>query len=249
MDFLKSVIKNTPLEGISRSIYQKFKPIPKGELYDQQTLAVMKRHLKDNSICIDIGAHQGIILKEMLALAPHGKFFAFEPLPHLAKSLGKNFPEIDVYELALSDKSEEIEFQYVVNDPAYSGIRQRIYDRPNPEIKKITMVTNQLDNIIPSDLLISFIKIDIEGAEYLAMRGGIKTIQRSRPVIVFEAGQKSTSCYDIGPEEIFDFLTKECQLDVSTMERWLKNKRSFSRQDFCNHFDQGLDFYFIAYPE
>ncbi len=80
------------------------------------------------------------------------------------------------------------------------------------------------------------------------MRGGIKTIQRSRPVIVFEAGKKSTSCYDITPEEIFDFLKNDCQLQVSIMQRWLENKPSFSRQEFCNNFNQSLDFYFIAYP-
>ena len=248
MNSLKSIIKNTPLEPIARRMYNSFRPISRNELYDRQTLEVMKRHLKDDSVCIDIGAHIGSILKEMIALAPHGTFFAFEPLPHLAKSLREKFPQTRVYDLALSDQCGEVEFQYVVNAPGYSGLRQRVYDRPDPQIKTIAVRTDRLDNVIPSDVLISFIKIDIEGAEYLTMRGAMKTIKRSRPIIVFEAGKKSTSCYGTTPEQIFNFLEKDCQLHVSTMKRWLQGSNPFSREEFCNNFNQSLDYYFIAYP-
>jgi len=248
MDLLKSVIRRTPLQSVARRIYKSLRPISQNDIYDGQTVEVMKRHLKNDSVCIDIGAHLGDILKEMIALAPKGVHFGFEPLPYLAKSLRKRFPQARVYDLALSDSCGEVEFQHVVNAPAYSGLRQRVYDRPNPKITTIVVRTDRLDNIIPSDSRVSFIKIDIEGAEYLAMRGGVETIKRSRPLIVFEAGKKGTSCYGITPDQIFSFLENECQLQVSTMERWLQGRPPFSLQEFCDNFNQALDYYFIAYP-
>ncbi|MFB2974939.1 FkbM family methyltransferase [Microseira sp. BLCC-F43] len=248
MQLLKSVIRDTPLEPVARRVYRSLAFTDQNAIYDRQTIQVLKHHLKDDSVCIDIGTHRGEILLEMMTIAPRGRHFAFEPIAHLAASLRRRFPQTHIYELALSHRCGEIEFQYVVNDPGYSGIQRRIYHLPEPQIQTIVVQTNRLDNIIPPDVPVSFIKIDIEGAEYLAMCGGVETIKRNRPIIVFEAGKESTSCYGINPEQIFDFLENECQLRVSTMKRWLQGESSFSRKQFCEHFNQALDYYFIAYP-
>ena len=42
----------------------------RSRLYDVQTLAVMKRVLREDSCCVDVGCHQGSILREMLRYAP-----------------------------------------------------------------------------------------------------------------------------------------------------------------------------------
>ncbi|WP_013320848.1 FkbM family methyltransferase [Gloeothece verrucosa] len=244
---LKSIIKKSPLSPLAKKIYRNFSPHGKNELYDRQIVEVMRRCLKNDSVCVDIGAHTGTILKHMIDLAPNATHFAFEPIPHLANFLQTNFPQTRVYELALSDESKEVEFNLVTNDPAYSGLRKRNFLPEDAKIEKILVRTEKLDNIIPSNVSISFIKIDVEGAEYLAFQGGIETLKRNRPTIVFESGKKSAPYYNVTPEKIFNFLKNECELQVSTMKRWLENKHSFSKEEFCLSFNKTKDFVFMAY--
>jgi hypothetical protein len=51
----------------------------------------------------------------------------------------------------------------VENDPSYSGLRRRIYDREDPNIIPIRVRVSTLDEMIPAWQTVSFIKIDIEG--------------------------------------------------------------------------------------
>ncbi len=67
--------------------------------YNRQTLEVMRRLLRRDSICVDMGAHRGDILRHMVAIAPDGTHRALEALPHLATELRKNFPAVVVHEI------------------------------------------------------------------------------------------------------------------------------------------------------
>lgn len=161
--------------------------------YDRQTNAVMRRVLERHSLCVDVGAHDGALLASMLAYAPEARHYAFEPLPHLAQHLRATFPGVRVHDCALSDTTGRTTFQYVENDPGYSGIRRRIYDRSDPVVREIDVEIARLDDIVPQTERVAFLKIDTEGAEYHVLRGAVETIRRGRPVIVFEAGEKSTA--------------------------------------------------------
>ena len=55
--------------------------------YDRLTKIILKRELKPNSNCIDIGCHKGEILEMMLRYSENGSHFCFEPLPYLYKKL------------------------------------------------------------------------------------------------------------------------------------------------------------------
>lgn len=140
--------------------------------YDRDTVAVMDRVLRRNSNCIDVGAHRGSMLKPMLDRTPDGRCFAVEALPHLAGRLRRTFPRAEVLETAVADYTGRAKFQFVTNAPGYSGLKRRMYDRPDPIIQEVEVTVARLDDIIPTDARIDFIKIDIEGGEYHAMLGG-----------------------------------------------------------------------------
>jgi hypothetical protein len=148
----------------------------------------------------------------------------------------------------VGDTRGEAEFQFVVNAPGYSGLRHRIYDRPDPRIQTIRVATSTLDAVIPADQAIAFIKIDIEGGEYHALRGAVDTIRRSHPVIVFEAGQKSTGQYGVTPQAMFSLIVDELGYRLSTMERWLRDSPPYTGEEFVKNWIDGPDFYFIATP-
>ncbi len=96
--------------------------------YDRLTWKVMQSHLHPDSNAIDVGCHKGEVLDWILAFAPHGRHWAFEPLPHLSAALRKKFGDrVHVVEAALSDQSGKTKFQFVKDSPAYSGILRREY--------------------------------------------------------------------------------------------------------------------------
>jgi len=224
-------------------------PLTQNLKYDIYTKRIMRRVLNKSSNCIDIGCHKGEILDEILQYAPSGKHYAFEPLPHLYKFLqdkyhGKN---ITLFPVALFNTKGVTSFKYVVNAPAYSGIKERKYDFPNPEISELIVNTNLLDNLIPEDEQIDFIKVDVEGAEFPVLQGGIKTICRCKPVIIFEFGLGAADHYGVKPETVYDFITSDCGLVISTLKGFLKENEKLSKENFSRLYLDRLEYYFVAY--
>lgn len=235
MKDLKRMIIGTPLEPMARKIHnllwkKTINVTDMNRIYDLQTFEIMKRILREDSNCIDIGCSEGIVLKEILRLAPKGIHFAFEPLPDMYQKLIKSFgnlTNIHLYDFALSDSIGARSFQDVITNPGYSGFHQRKYDRPYEQIQEIEVMTNRLDNLIPKNIPIQFIKVDVEGAELEVFRGGIETIKRNRPTIVFEHGLGAADYYGTTPEDIYDLMVGQCGLRLFLMLEWLKKRVSF----------------------
>ncbi len=138
--------------------------------YDRLTRIILKRYVKRNYNCIDVGCHKGEILDLILNYSPEGKHYAFEPIPYLFNEL-KNKYKVEIFPYALSDRSGEATFQLVKNAPAYSGIKRRRYDITNPVIEEIKVELKTLDEIIPLTEKIHLIKIDVEGGEFGVLKG------------------------------------------------------------------------------
>lgn len=258
---LKALVVGTTVEPLARKLYDALRgrtgknhpgqllPLTAAsKAYDEQTSAVMRRVLKSTSNCIDVGAHRGSILTEILGVAAFGRHFAFEPLPDCYEFLKNAFPAVSVHRVALSDTVGEASFQQVTSSPAYSGLRRRRYDRPQELVEEITVQTELLDNMIPQSAEIDFIKIDVEGAELQVLRGATKTIRRCRPTIVFEHGLGAADYYGTTPEMIYDFFENR-GYRISLMESWLQKGDSLSKSELCDRFYKGLDFYFLACAE
>jgi len=216
--------------------------------YDLQTTEVMRRVLGEASACLDIGAHEGSVLREMVTIAPRGAHHAFEPLPHLAAALRTAFPTVTVHEAAVSDAPGRAQYVFVENAPAYSGLRERDYDRPDPRKTLLDVSVVRIDDVVPTDTPVDLIKLDIEGGEYHALKGAARTIARCRPVIVFEASARSTGKYGVTPEDMFNLVVGEYACQLSTMRRWLDGEPPLSAEEFARNWYNGPEYYFIAYP-
>ena len=234
---IKSLIKKLPIA------------FTKNQLYDAQTVKILKKICRPDSNCIDVGCHKGEMLDLILKFAPKGQHDCFEPLPDLYTGLiqKKYPPNCYFHEVALSRESGTTSFNYVVSNPSYSGILRRRYDRPNEEDTIITVRTELLDNIIPSDKMINFIKIDVEGAEMLVLEGAQKTINRCKPIIVFEHGLGASDVYGTTPRQIFNFFEKN-NMHISLMSDWLSSKPPLSIEAFESQFNNSKNYYFIAHP-
>jgi hypothetical protein len=98
----------------------------------------------------------------------------------------------------------EAEFIIAIDDLSYSGLKKRIYDRPT-RLKKILVPVSTIDSFLPELPAVKLIKLDIEGGEFHALKGAEETINRFRPVVIFECGQKSIEEYKITPADVIEF--------------------------------------------
>lgn len=225
--------------------------ISKNSFYDKLTEMVMKKALVSDSICIDIGCSKGEILHLMMKYAPKGRFLAFEPLPDHYDNLIKNFPfdNVSIYNLALSDSQGISSFNYVISNPPYSGLKKRPYDRPHEKDCQIEVKTDCLDNVVKAASVssIDLMKIDVEGGEYLVLKGSIECIKKNRPVIIFEHGPGSAQSYDFTPDDLFDLLCSHMGLRISLMQDWLLGKQPLTQEKFSEHVNNRINYYFMAH--
>jgi FkbM family methyltransferase len=214
--------------------------------YDRQTLEIMRRVIKNNSNCIDVGCHKGEMLDTILELAPNGQHYAFEPIPYLFETLTDKYANkpVLVSQVALSEEKGKASFNIVKNAPAYSGQ----YDVSVPEIEEVTVTTDALDNIIPANINIDFVKIDVEGAEFGVLKGSVNTLKRCKPTMVFEFGMGASDYYETKPEMVYYLIAKDCGLKINTLKDWLNNSTELTFERFCEIYDNNLEYYFIAYP-
>lgn len=245
---LASVFRNRASRWLGR---RRQGPLTPGEVrnlqYDRETVEVMRRCMKPDSTGVDGGAHVGEFLKAMCDIARRGRHYAFEPIPELARSLAEEFPGVRVWPVALGDRAGRSSFCHVVNDPAYSGLRRRTYDRSDPEIETIDVEVVRLDDVIDDKDAPAFIKLDLEGGEYHALLGAVGTIRRCRPVIVFEAGERSTGHYGVTPEMIHALFSDRLGYALTTMQRWLAGGGGMDRNEFLRAYR--TEFYFLAFPD
>ena len=206
--------------------------------YDRLTRVILKKSLAVNHNCIDIGCHKGEILDLMLTYAPKGKHFGFEPIPYLFENLKTKYKDLaTIYPYALSNESGTTEFNLVKNAPAYSGIKERKYDIKNPEIEKIQVTLKSLDEIIPQDQKVHFIKIDVEGGEFGVLKGGLQLLKKNLPIVLFECGKGGSDYYGTQPNELYDFLSKEVGLNIYTLKSYIKKEKALSSAQFVNYFE------------
>ncbi|MDD2983471.1 MAG: FkbM family methyltransferase [Crocinitomicaceae bacterium] len=207
----------------------------------------MKKVIQKDSNCIDIGCHKGEMLQSIIKLAHEGKHFAFEPIPYLYEQLKVKFEgQATVFPYALSDKNGQTTFNLVKNAPAYSGINKRKYAVENPEIEEIQVELKQLDEVIPAETKIDFIKIDVEGGEFDVLKGAKNLLNTHHPILVFECGIGASEFYGTKPSEIFQFLA-DLNYKTSTLRAYMQQGKPLTISEFENAFNKNTDYYFIAY--
>lgn len=173
--------------------------------------------LKEDSNCIDIGVYRGRVLTEIVNVAPRGEHIAYEPLPHLHKYLTARFPAVDVRLAAVSNEVGETSFTYIKNMPAESGFRERFHTG-EPQVEKLIVRTETLDQCLPPGYVPALIKIDVEGAELQVFEGAIETLSLYKPVVVFEHGKGGAVYYDTHPQDIYRILHEKAGLNIFDLD-------------------------------
>jgi FkbM family methyltransferase len=183
--------------------------------------AVIRRTIGPRSNCIDVGAHRGRFLRAFVRYAPRGQHLAVEPLPHMVADLRERFPGVVIHQAALGETRGVNRFHYVPDAPGRSSLRYRkVFDGMAVECVDVEVTT--LDTLaVGRDF--ALIKIDVEGAQYQVLRGGLALLRRCRPVVVFEHGRMAEADYGTTSRMLFE-LFASCGMGVQGLEGFLKRE-------------------------
>jgi len=148
--------------------------------YEYEKQRGISREVRPNSVFWDIGANVGFYSLLASKLVGSGKVFAFEPAPrnlsYLRKHLALNrVTNVEVLPIAVSDENGSARFQV-----EQSGFMGHLSCEGNT-----TVSTATLDSLVDEGKVLppDYVKMDIEGAELLALRGASRTFQRFCPVL------------------------------------------------------------------
>lgn len=180
---------------------------------EQAEVSVWKRILRPGDVVIDAGANLGywsLVASRMVGR--NGRVYAFEPVMSTFEKLKQNLKASDAlnvicYQLALADKCGDAYIAIAKDDPikGWSTLGKRA-DVVLAEDERFLCSLVRLDDVF-SDSSLRLLKLDIEGAELLALRGAQRTIKRLKPIISFEWNREATKGFGYEPEEILYFLS------------------------------------------
>jgi FkbM family methyltransferase len=242
---LRRAARGLRVEPAALSLRRRLLPAHvRADIRDHELLvALLERALAPDSDCLDVGAHTGAVLRELVRLAPGGRHVAWEPLPEFADRLRTEFPTVEVREAALSDRDGGRSFVHVLEDPGWSGF----LERPTPGgdlVERITVRCERLDDALPSAVRPAFVKIDVEGAEEQVLRGASDTLRRHRPLIAFEHGLGAADRFGTTPQRIHDLLAGELAYAIHGMD----GDGPYTRTRFAEIFARGERVNFVAHP-
>lgn len=139
---------------------------------------------RDSSVVVDVGANFGyfsVLAANLISNRGTGQVFAFEPNPKLAELLRRNveinwsIAPVSIHQAAVADAAGEVQL-YV---PKGHGANASLSAPENVESLAVTVPAVRLDDVIPQDLAVDVMKIDVEGHELSVLRGARAVIGRS----------------------------------------------------------------------
>lgn len=224
------------LETPLRSVYERIEPAARRDRLDNEHLRMLIAFsLREDANCIDVGAHSGELLREMVRCCPRGNHIAYEPLPEFAERLRQGFPGVDVRNAAVSNEAGKAEFFWVTTDPMQSGLKLRSAPSSAP-VEKIMVKVERLDDALPPGYVPSLIKIDVEGGERQVLEGAIETISRHAPIVCFEHGPGAEKQYDTSPEQVYRLLVRAAGMRIFDID----GRGPYSEQQFVRVYHEPI---------
>jgi FkbM family methyltransferase len=156
--------------------------------YEPHVTAVFRDRLRPGMHVLDIGANIGYYTMLSASLVgPSGSVTAVEPNPTSVKLLeasrrANSFGNVSVLQMAAGR-----ELGLLVMHGSHGNVMTSAApDDPVSLMNSTTVPSLRMDDLVPRDKKIDFVKIDVEGAEYNALLGASELIKRCHPTVVSE---------------------------------------------------------------
>jgi|GEM_PF-618734 len=182
--------------------------------YEPSETAFVERMLTPGDCAIDLGANLGYFTMIMAQrVGAHGHVYAFEPVPRNAELLERsraenNFEDrITVMRAAAAESAGTVQMVVPLHTINWGGPYIDQHEELPPEHEHLTVPAVRLDDVVERHP-VRFIKMDIEGAELLALRGAERLLRRDRPVVMCECNPPQLkNVSHASPQDLVDWMT------------------------------------------
>jgi len=196
-------------------------------IYENDNVKIINSLIMENTTLLDIGANIGLMAIPTLSTPKNVRVISVEPSPNSFPFLAKthhNSSFKDRWNLinkAVSDKEGKVNFQLATpNDAAYESIlntsRVNFIDSVEVECTTIDNIWEEL-----SKPEVSFIKIDIEGADLLALKGATNCISNCKPKILMEWNKTNIIPFNLDNNDLMAF-TKSIDYKIFALPYFAK---------------------------
>lgn len=181
-----------------------------GDGFEDHFSMLSARLLRPDDVVLDIGANIGITALVMSECVPDGHVHAFEAGPSVFSALKGNIERnridnISLYDLAIAETPGRVGFH---DASAWGHISP---GQPDEHFVRATTI----DEIVAERRIakIDFIKLDIEGFEQAALKGGVRSIGAFQPLIYMEYNSWCQVCWSrTNPLQFSEWLMANFQL-------------------------------------
>jgi len=193
--------------------------------YEAVISNIFRRLIEPGDVCLDIGANIGWYTTLFQKLAgTHGQVHSFEPVPHIFDHLGRNVKlnsppdNVTLNNLALGNEEKNVELHVFADMPdGHSSISTFEHsDFETFTSKMITLdsylIERKIDNV-------SVVKMDVEGAELMALQGASDLFKQKRPpVFEIEMALATSKGFGYIPNDLIEFIRSQADYDFYAID-------------------------------
>lgn len=201
--------------------------------YEEDNFSFLKSVCGEGAVVLDIGAHIGLFSAIAARVAgDSGKVFAFEPAPNTLPVL---YQTIRINQLgnvispvnqAMGKETGKITF--FISDEEADNSNSLVSYKQDRKLNGVEVDVNTIDHFVASKKLnrVDFIKIDVEGAEFDTIRGGVEVFRKYQPSFILAIHPEPIEKKGDKLEDIYDFL-------LSLNYNITYNNKFISKGTFC----------------
>ena len=170
--------------------------------------------LAPGSVAIDCGANVGRHTVGMSKLVGNtGRVLAIEANPEVSNLLvstlnEKNIENVSVLQCAVTSSDGHFaDFDMVTEYHEASSLKLRP-EKQGLNKKKVKVKTRTLNSIVAEHGLqdIRFVKVDVEGAEYDALRGGSEVFEKNAIIVFEHSGQAGCDLFNYSHDDFYNLF-------------------------------------------
>jgi FkbM family methyltransferase len=188
--------------------------------YERAVTHIISNVVKNGDVCLDVGANFGwytTLLHNSCGNA--GEVHAFEPVPPIFSELLQNYKlkdspsNLNLVNCALGDFIGETElFIFPKLSYGYSSMSKQGNDEFVSHKSKIITTNSYLEENKVAD--VNFVKVDVEGAEMLFLKGATDLFrQKVPPIFVIEMALATLKSFDVKPADLISFIREQFEYD------------------------------------
>lgn len=183
----------------------------KGKLHESPVKKILIDSLKQKDVFVDIGAHLGGYTCLVGKALKKGKVYSFEIDKKVFDLLKENIKlnnlkNVNAYNIGVSDKKGFVKIPKKKDiDPGLA-----IDTKLKKNKKYLTIKSTKLDSFFKNkQQKPTIIKIDVEGAEFLVLKGMKKLLEKENLKIFLEIHGNKLEKFNTNSKEIISFLQKK----------------------------------------